>query len=341
MMVPALFVAAAAKARAGDAPRAEYDVHILAAAGEFDDNHRRWMATRGIHATSAPDLENLGEVWKGGGRLTPATLARLVMPQVLAARYDRVLYLDADIEVCGPLAPLFALDLEGHVLAAVPAARGGMRLSPEQWEDRHAHFRALGMTEPFRYFNAGVMLIDVARWIERQIGPRALDYVRANRGLVKLADEDALNALLDGDIQDVSPIWNLRTWDFELPRVTDMVQPSIRHYDGEHKPWKRFARGRRLFDLEQPNRRYRAFVSGTPWQAWLDQQWNRHDLFANLRDEGRVWVKHIQAGRAGVRKRRKRMQRRVDAYRDYLDAARFADVEQGIAVRRDGRLMVP
>ena len=38
---------------------------------------------------------------------------------------------------------------------------------------------------------------------------------------------------------------------------------------------------------------------------------------------------------------RRLMQRRIDAYRDYLDAARFADVEQGIAVRRDGRLMIP
>src|SRR5262245_49332177 len=99
MLVPALFVAAEAARRAGG----RYDVHVMAEATEIDATHRNWMEAHGIQAIPGLDFPRLREIAINDKRLTPATLIRLLMPGILAARYDRVLYLDADTEVCGAL----------------------------------------------------------------------------------------------------------------------------------------------------------------------------------------------------------------------------------------------
>jgi lipopolysaccharide biosynthesis glycosyltransferase len=336
MLPPALYVASAAARRANGA----YDVHILAEEGELESGHRGWMAARGIEAIAGLDFSELRRIAFASDRLTAATLIRLVMPEILAARYDRVLYLDADTEICGDIGALFRLDLGDAALAAVPAARIVELATPDVRRRREAHFRALGMSEPYLYFNSGVMLIDIARWLERRIGERALDFVRANAPICQLPDEDALNAVLDGGIADLSPIWNLRSWDMGLPRVARVIEPVIRHYDGPRKPWKRFSRGRRLFSLERPYRRYRAFLAATPWRGWLERQWSLDDLRANLRFELEILVNRLR-GRdtRGVRSR-PMLRRQFKFYRRYLRAGRFADVRQGIAVLRDGRLML-
>jgi lipopolysaccharide biosynthesis glycosyltransferase len=122
--------------------------------------------------------------------------------------------------------------------------------------------------------------------------------------------------------------------------VTRAIAPVIRHYDGPHKPWKRFARGRRLFSLESPYQRYRTFLAATPWRGWLDRQWSLPDLGANLRFELEYLADRLR-GRPtrGVRGRAE-LRRQFKVYRRYLREALFVDVGQGIAVVRDGRLML-
>lgn len=322
MAVPALCVATEAARRA----RGAYDVHVFAEAAELDAAHRAWMARHGIH--SLPDLSfpRLHATGATAGRIPPASLIRLLMPALLAERYDRLLYIDVDTEIHGDLAPVFDLDLRGNILAAATAR------APE------SHSRALGMAAPHRYFNSGVMLIDVARWNAENVGDRALQFIERNAAICKLPDEDALNAVIDGRIVVLSLIWNFRADFMRLRRSSDLVTPVIRHYDGPHKPWKRFAADRRLFELEAAHRRYRTFVAGTPWQDWLDRQSAPSDLWRNLRYEWRILLDRLR-GRPtpGVptRRQQKRLWKRLRAR---IEEARFADLEQGIAVRDGNRL---
>jgi lipopolysaccharide biosynthesis glycosyltransferase len=336
MLVPALYVAAEAARRAAGA----YDVHIMAEEGELDGEHRRWMEARNIQAIAGLDFSDLRRITLANTRLTSATLIRLVMPEILAGRYDRVLYLDADTEIAGDIGGMFKLDLNGAVLAAVPASRVPKLEPPGAYRQRVAHFRALGMSEPYRFFNSGVMLIDIARWLKQGIGMRALEFIRDNPSICWLPDEHSLNAVLDGRICELSPIWNFRTTSMTLLRGRDDVVPVIRHYDGPQKPWKRFARGRRLFSLEGAYRRYRRFVAATPWRDWLRQQWSPQDLLDNLRYEVRALFAHASGRKVrGVRTRqRHRKLRKI--YLRYLRETTFDDVRQGIAVFRNGRLML-
>jgi lipopolysaccharide biosynthesis glycosyltransferase len=335
MVLPALFVAAEAARRAGGA----YDVHILAESGELQDEHVRWMAAHGIQRIAGLDFARLRRIAIADKRLTAATLIRLLMPEILAGRYDRVLYLDADVEICGDIAPLFGLDLGGAPLAAVPLVRASDGGAPGFDRGNEARFRALGMTRPYRYFNSGVMLIDTQRWIAQDLGERLLDFIERNTELCKLPDEDALNAVLDGGIAEISPIWNFRSWERTLPRIRKRVAPVILHYDGPEKPWRRFSARRRLFSLEGPYRRYRRFAAGTPWLGWLERQWSVRDLRDNVRFELTVLANRLRGkGTRGVRAAAvARKQRKKYCHR--LRQMPFADVAQGIAVFRDGKLM--
>lgn len=340
MLVPAFFAAAEAARRArATHDGGAYDVHVFIEAADLDDTHRRWMEAHGIRTAAAPDCARLRAIDIPDKRFTWGTLMRLLMPAALAGRYDRVLHLDADIEICGDIAGLFRLDLGGAPVAAVPAARIAEVVPRSTLRRREAHFRELGMTEPFGYFNAGVMLIDIARWMAEDIGERALAFVERNTALCPLADEDALNAVIDGRIAEISPIWNLRSWEMAMPGVPGCVVPAIRHYDGPHKPWKRFAHNRRLFSLEAPYRRYRRFVAETPWRDWLARQWSARDLRDNIRFELQILGDRLRGRRTKGVRTRAMLRRHFEFYRRYLQDKRFADVEQGIAVRRDGRLM--
>jgi lipopolysaccharide biosynthesis glycosyltransferase len=298
------------------------------------------MARHGIAARSGLAFPRLHATKAVHGRLSPATLIRLLVPGLLAAHYDRVLYLDADTEICGDVAPLFGLDLAGRPLAAAPAGRSTERLSPDEIQRRAAHFHALGMTEPFRYFNDGVMLIDVARWNAERIGERALEFIERNPALCRLPDEDALNALLDGQIADISPVWNFRADMMLAPRGEELVAPVIRHYDGLHKPWKRFGHNRRLFAFADAYRRYRRFVSGTAWQDWLDRQWSLRDLRGSLAYETRILLDRLRGRRTPGVPTRGRQRRDWNHWRRELAKAEFADVAQGIAIRSGDRLML-
>src|SRR3712207_6473353 len=62
------------------------------------------------------------------GYVSRATYLRLLLPRLLPAHVERLLYLDCDILCAGSLRELFDLDLRGNVLAAVRDAHAG-RLS--------------------------------------------------------------------------------------------------------------------------------------------------------------------------------------------------------------------
>src|SRR5690606_32461298 len=85
--------------------------------------HKAWAADHGIAISADLPLSQVSDIALQQDRLSPMTLARLLLPDHLAGRYDRILYLDADIAIRGNVAPIFSLDTGAAVLAAAPAAR--------------------------------------------------------------------------------------------------------------------------------------------------------------------------------------------------------------------------
>jgi lipopolysaccharide biosynthesis glycosyltransferase len=332
-----MFVASSVRARAAERQETP-EIVIVCRPEDIDEDQRRWLNDRAIEVADDFDLASIGGIEIRDARLSPASLVKLLLPVHFAGRYDKILYLDADLGIEHDVTPLFALDTGEFALAAYPTARVWAGWNARDRESAFDHFRDLGMTEPYRYMNTGVMLIDLAKWNGDDLTQKVLAYVHRNGEKCRLIDEDGLNAVLDGRQAELSPVWNLSAATRAHPELREKCAAAIVHFMGLAKPWKRFGDGRRLLELEGAYRAYRRFLAGTPWEGWLRQQWTRRDLRKNVRY-------HLRDVGARVRRlptRSSPRQRRLyaEAVLRFWSESRFADVEQGIVVRSGGTLRI-
>lgn len=336
MLIPALFVADCVL-RHGAGTRNPFDVIVFAEPSEVDDEHRAWMETRGIRIYDAFDGDLLRSAARFPERLSAATMIRLILPQILAGRYDRILYLDADLTIHGDVSAIFPLAMDGFPVAATPSGRRWLPWLAEEKAEFDRHTRLLGMSDPPRFFNAGVLLIDVGNWNRIDLGARTLDFIRRNSDLCYLPDEHGLNAVLDGRLVEISAVWNASPRNWSNPAMRRISEPVIVHYAGFDKPWKRYGYGKDLRRNLAVSGMYRSFLRDTPWSSWLDSQWTARDVGKNLLYEWRVMTKSLR-GKPAVRMSRQQKLADVESFREFCLAARFADVEQGIVARVDGQL---
>jgi len=176
--------------------------------------------------------------------LSRASCLRALIEQSIPESVERVLYLDTDLLVLDDVEGLWRLPLdEGSAFAAVVDAvvpsHGAYRKGPD------AHPRA---DDDLPYFNAGVLLIDMAVWRAEAIGRRTLDVLAAPGGVLPYADQDALNYVAAGMWTALDPAWNCpaecyyRRWDlpsrFRNPLPYSNVEPKILHFCGKDKPWR-------------------------------------------------------------------------------------------------------
>jgi lipopolysaccharide biosynthesis glycosyltransferase len=335
-LIPALFVADAVKSNAAN-PGSGFDLVVVAEPSDVTDIEREWMARQGISLCDDLDVARLRGVAKLQQRLSVATLVKLVLAEHFSARYDKILYLDVDLTIHDDVAAIFSLDTGEFALAAVP---GGRRwpvwLAAEQAQFRE-HAARLGMTEPYRFINTGVLLIDVAKWNRDAVGPRALDFIRRHAELCFLPDEHGLNAVLDGRQAEISPLWNMRPSVWLNPAIRETAEPVIIHYIGHDKPWKKYGYGKRIAQNLPAHRLYRDFLRDSPWPDWLDAQWTAQDFRKNLIYEMRLISRRIRR-KPSASLTRLQLQIDAEAFRKYCMDMRFADVDQGIVTREGGRL---
>jgi hypothetical protein len=101
--------------------------------------------------------------------LPRSTYLRLWIPHLLNQDYDRLIYLDADMFAeGGDWSALFEVDLQGHALAAVRDV--------QQWrEPERKVFEFEATRRGSRpYFNSGLMVIDPAIFVARDVRDRCL-----------------------------------------------------------------------------------------------------------------------------------------------------------------------
>lgn len=165
-----------------------------------------------------------------GPFISKMTFARLLIPRLFPETVRRVLYLDADLLLFDDLGPLWETDLDGAVVGAVqdalalPLKHGGAGLE--------------GIPRVENYFNAGVLLIDLFRWREKQISEKALKYLNQHPRS-PFGDQDALNVACDGLWKKLDPKWNFQN--HYNTRIADMrptERPAIVHFVTVNKPWK-------------------------------------------------------------------------------------------------------
>lgn len=227
--VPHVGVAIASLA-ATTAPTARLQITILHT-GVPDDERRQIESCApraGFDWVGIKDPELLGLT--GSNHISSATYYRLALSRIVSAEVDRILYLDGDLVVVSDITRLWRTDLQGHALAAVLDPGVDVVSFAERW--------ALTPT-PGAYFNAGVLLIDLARVRAEGLFDATLEFLMANRAGLCFMDQDALNRTLWRQWRPLDPIWNVQRNMVlpDLPNGQPRRRPAIVHFTTEHKPW--------------------------------------------------------------------------------------------------------
>jgi len=173
---------------------------------------------------------------------------RLLAYEILPQEIDRVLYLDPDILVINPVDSLYYSDLEGRLWAACSHA------GPIVDEINRAR---LQMPEEVRYFNSGVLLMDLRRQRKELKSSDIFDYAGRYRNRLMLPNQDILNGLYSDKILELDELlynydvrksrWYLLATNGESDDDWVAGHTVILHFCGKHKPWSKGYSGRFRF----------------------------------------------------------------------------------------------
>lgn len=164
---------------------------------------------------------------------------RLLVPQFLPPEVHRALYLDPDILVINSLQPLWNTPLQGRLFAAA-SHKGKTELVN--------NLNQIRLGTESKYFNSGVLLIDVDAGRREIVPEEIFAYTREHTKELLLPDQDILNALYgDRTLELDDSLWNYdarcyKTYFLRSAGVCDMDwvlrNTAILHFCGKSKPWK-------------------------------------------------------------------------------------------------------
>lgn len=176
-----------------------------------------------------------------------ATYYRLAIGELLPDDLSEVLYMDVDVLVRDDLTPLWELPRhENQVLSAVRSVHFPSICTYGAMD----HWPELGLDPRGHYFNAGVLMIDLQRWRDINVGRRCLAHLASPLANGTLADQEALNVVLAGHWEELHPRWNQQTPLLAHNRGVELLysdetireareNPAVIHFLNRPKPWHR------------------------------------------------------------------------------------------------------
>lgn len=177
------------------------------------------------------------------------TFYRLSAHKVLK-NYDKIVYLDSDIVVLNDVAELFNINIGKNLIAATVDADHAGEYAGAIPNVKEYSDKVLKLKDPYRYFQAGVMVFNIAQLNKTFPKDEIMDW--AEKREYMYVDQDVLNMLCEGKIHYVKMNWNVMT-DCNGFRLGTIIKrapkpiydeymearkdPYIIHYAGNEKPW--------------------------------------------------------------------------------------------------------
>lgn len=149
-----------------------------------------------------------------------SSYGRLFIGSMLPADVSRCLYLDCDMIICGRIDELWNCDMGGYTVSAVQDT-----VNRETKE-------SVGLLASEKYFNAGLLLIDLEKW--RNIGAEqaCLGFIAQRDGSVTHHDQGVLNGIFHQDILFLPLKYNVMTIHYIMSRdrIMDYFREESQFY---------------------------------------------------------------------------------------------------------------
>lgn len=194
------------------------------------------------------------------GRMPVTTYYKMGIAELLPPEIEKVIWLDCDMLVLDDLCDLLSQASTTDTLAAqdtlVPCVSSKFGV---------AGALDLGLDPKTNYFNAGMMVIDTARWRVERVADRAMAYLRKYRNRVFFWDQEALNAVLAGEWTLAPARWNWSATNdrtgLNSRKADGDWLPSIIHFNGNLKPWT-------VANSDRAGSLWLRYLDETPWKDW-------------------------------------------------------------------------
>ena len=221
-----------------------------------------------------------------------SSYARLFVGEMLPSDVDRVLYMDCDMLVLEDISELWNTNLDDNLIGAV------------QDQVSRKSKTAIGLDLSDNYFNAGLLLIDLKKWRDENMGEKCIQFIDEHEGRVIHHDQGVLNGLLKHRWLRLPLKFNVMTIHYILSykkikryfkekssfyQVNDIIeaknQPVILHYTPSFTshPWEHNCKHplRYLYNVVQNMTPWADFPlenEKSPWYVKLINCYYRHFL---------------------------------------------------------------
>lgn len=230
-----------------------YLIMLAALLKSIELNHKNnelidvWIISRRITKKNKKNLEDSldrgifsitwiseKEVIPGGMQLPldkntypPNIFMRLFIPYFLPRHIKKALYLDVDMIVNEDIAILWNTNIENYVVGAVTDS---FAVSIGNYV---ANYKELNLPADAKYFNSGLLLINLDNWRDNDITLKVIDTVNKNRKDAEYSDQYGLNVNLVGQWLELDPLWNyLAKGDHPNPYIIHFIhrKPFYKSY---------------------------------------------------------------------------------------------------------------
>lgn len=184
----------------------------------------QWVAIDFIDISD--EVEKIKNNLKNVYHFSVVTYYRLFIGS-LFPQYDKIIYIDCDLVVCGDISELYNVDIGTNILAA----------APEQFVRNTEEFRiyaekALGVSAD-GYVNAGVLVMNLKEFRKSEIEKKFVELITNYDFDLLDPDQAYLNYLCDGRIYNLPNGWNKEPMPLPLEGKLNIV-----HYALYKKPWQ-------------------------------------------------------------------------------------------------------
>lgn len=224
-------------------------------------------------------------------------------------KLDKILYLDCDLIVASRLKELYESDLTDKYAAMV------LDVENENEAER--------LNIPV-YCNAGVMLINLAKWREDSIEEKLFEYAEKNKETILWQDQDVLNVVLKGKIKILPRKWNFQFFQYDPSRYEGLFEKyyeyNILHFAGKYKPWNNET-------IHPLFNEYYSYLQFTPWKKNLvNYKKQAFDKFFSSDIKGSVFYEDIMNTQRGTEKQVEEIQLKSSAlFGEIIKANKYTD----------------
>lgn len=184
-----------------------------------------------------------------GAHYKEECVLRLLAPRILS-NYKKIIFTDCDLLFQEDIQKLYSIDTEGYPIAACVDYIMNAHYNIEWADWKEYCSKILKLDDIYKYFNTGVMLIDIPKFTEMNIEQVCFDILFGEK--MRILEQDALNKALKNNIKFLDSKWNFEAlqkqmydWGFleamqphiKQAYLADRKTHYILHFASARKPW--------------------------------------------------------------------------------------------------------